>query len=1014
MYRRGVVFESAKSRINSRFEQAFLLRQGKQNRSILSAAMQAHRISIVWLLLMAASLATLRAENPAGYTRRVWQASDGLPEQTVQAFAQTPDGYLWIGTTGGLVRFDGVHFMVFDNQNAPAIHENSVFCLKVSHDGSLWIGTEGGGLLRLAKGQFSAWTARDGLSNEFVRTVLEDAAGTIWAGTDNGLFRLEGAHFVRADGQSNIPQLAVHALFQDRERRIWVGGSKLLAITGDVVTEYTLRGEPSQNRVKTITQTQDGTIWVGTVSGLNRMLPGRSAFERVAEIDGTVRVLREAQDGSLWIGTIGHGAFHYADGILTSVAAPSFLPSNTVLNFFEDSEKNFWIGTQAGMMRLTKSEVGVVLLPKAGDSDFETISLDPNGGFWIGSTQLFAMKNNALVPKNLPGLGSAHVRQVYRDHSGALWAGTDGDGVYRISTSGTIHLTARDGLSNNFVRAIEQDRDGSMWIAADEGISHVTDVGPHPRIVSYQMRDGLAYFSTRSLLEDRNGDLWIGTDRGVSHMHHGAFLSDVTTTALAQMKIWAIHEDTDGGLWFGTRNNGLFRLRDGKIAHFSADDGLAGNAIYQILEDRAGHFWLSGPNGVSLLDRHDLDAQAEEYPRHLRLTLYSTAEMPANTEIYGGTQPAGCITPEGEAWFPSNLGPIHVLPLQSPPLQPPPLIIQSVLADGQPVDKSKPVALRPGNGRLEVNFTPIRLGSQDGLRFSYLLDGFETNWSPATTVRTADYTNLPAGSYRFRVRTFEFSNPGAATEASIEIVQRPVFYRTWWSIACCVSLIGLLIYGIYRYRVKQMQSRLEAVVEERSRLAREMHDTVIQGCTGVSALLEAVSMSATQGEAGAGLMDVARVQLRSTIDEARDAIWNLRESDGNTNQLGENLDSMTRQVSEEFHLPVSCSIAGTPFPIRHPIAHDLLMVAREAVYNSMLHGHPTHVDVALSYKSRELIMRLEDDGRGFDPQQIDAGNGHHFGLKGMRERIDRSGGKFRITSALGKGVHIEVRMPRHG
>jgi ligand-binding sensor domain-containing protein/signal transduction histidine kinase len=978
---------------------------------ILSAVMQSLRRFALWLLLFAACWSA-SADGLPGYTRRVWQASDGLPEQTVQAFAQTPDGYLWIGTTGGLVRFDGAHFTVFDRQNTPALHENSVFCLKVSRDGALWIGTEGGGIARYANGAFRSWTAHEGLSNEFVRTVIEDAGGTIWAGTDNGLLRLEGDRFVRVDGRVGIPQLAVHALYQDRTGRIWVGGSKLLSLKDGRVTEYALHGEASQNRVKSIIQTMDGAVWVGTVTGLNRMPPGRDNFERVPGIEGTVRVLRQTQEGVLWIGTIGLGAYQSNGGTLTPITAPSILPSNTVLNFFEDSERNFWIGTQAGMMRLTEAQVGVVLLPKAGDSDFETIYRDPNGGFWIGSTRLFAMRNDELVPESLPGLGSVHVRQVYRDRSGVLWAGTDGDGVYRISANGTTHLTTTDGLANNFVRAMTQDRDGSMWIAADEGISHIFASGQKTAILSYQMRDGLAYFSTRALHVDRNGDLWVGTDHGLSHMKHGSFVNDAATTELAQTKIWAIHEDADGGLWFGTRNNGLYLLRNGQIAHYTVADGLPGNAIYQILEDSAGHFWMSGPNGISMLDRHELDSQAEQSPRHLRLTFYSTAEMPANTEIYGGTQPSGAITPEGEVWFPSNLGPIHILPTQRSTLLPPPLRIQPVLVDGRTVATNGPITLAPGNHRLEFHFAPIRLGSQDGLRFQYFLDRFETGWSPATQERTADYTNLPSGNYRLRVRAFEFSRPDSATEAAIEIMQKPFFYRTWWFIAACVLLTVLMIYSVYQYRVRQMRSRLEAVVEERSRLAREMHDTVIQGCTGVSALLEAVSMEESDNEVGAGLIDVARVQLRSTINEARDAIWNLRQSQDDTNELGENLASMAHQVGEEFHLPVSCTVTGSPFPMNHPIAHDLLMVAREAVYNSVLHGRPARVDVALTYTGKELLLNLSDDGCGFDPHHADAQNGHHFGLRGMKERVERSGGKFRLTSEIGGGVRIEVRVPR--
>ncbi|MGD0479241.1 MAG: two-component regulator propeller domain-containing protein [Terracidiphilus sp.] len=952
----------------------------------------------------------------AGYTRHIWQASDGLPEQTVQAFAQTRDGYLWIGTSGGLVRFDGVHFTVFDRQNTPALHESSIFCLMVSRDGALWIGTEGGGLARYAQGQFRSWTAREGLSNDFVRSLAEDATGNIWAGTDNGLLRLSsgrvgGGRFVRVDGTGDVPALAVHKIYLDRDGGLWVGGSKLIRMSGGTVTEYTMRGESSQNRVKSIVQTQDGTMWVGTVSGLNRMAQGQKSFERVGGITGTVRVLRQTTDGVLWIGTIGQGVYEYRAGRLTHITAPQSLPSNTVLNFFEDDERNFWIGTQSGMLRLTEAQVSIIPLPKANDSDFGTIYLDRDGSFWIGSTLLFRMKDGAVTPTRLPGTGGDHVRNVYRDRAGALWVGTDGDGVYRIAEGETTHLTTREGMSNNFARAMTQDRDGSMWVAADEGLNHILWESGRPRIVSYQMRDGLAYFSTRALLEDRNGDLWIGTDRGVSHLRDGVFLSDAVTAALAQTKVWAIHEDADGGLWFGTRNSGLYRYREGKLAQFTAADGLPGNAIYQILEDAAGHLWLSGPNGVALLNRHELDAQAERLPRHFALTFYSTADMAANTEIYGGTQASGCITPQGDVWFPSDVGPLHILFFSRSALPPPPLFIQGVLADGRPVTADGEVILRPGNGRLEFDFTPIQLRSQDGLRFRYMLEGFEKNWSAPTAGRTADYTNLPAGRYRFRVETFDVSNPDAASEATIAIVQRPFFYRTWWFMAGCVGLITLLVFGLYQYRVRQVRVRFEAVLEERSRLAREMHDTVIQGCTGVSALLEAQAMEGETDSRGAGLMDFARQQLRNTINEAREAIWNLRKPD-DAGSLSEKLESMTRLVSSEFQVPVTWSMSGTPFAVTEPVAHDLLMVAREAVYNAMLHGHPSRVGVALRYKSSELVLDLGDDGCGFDPLQMDDENGHHFGLKGMKERVERSAGKFHLASAPGKGVRIGVRVPR--
>ena len=234
------------------------------------------------------------ADRPATtYVERIWQVQDGLPEQTVQAFAQTRDRYLWIGTTGGLLRFDGVRMVLYDRDNTPAFTENNVFNLMVAGDDALWIATEGGGLIRYKEGVFRSFSAKDGLMNDFVRVVYQDTQGRIWIGTDNGLFRLFGERIKRVDNGNSVPSVAVHAIYEDRQGRLWVGGSRLLCLTGQVAQEYRLEGEGSQSRVKSITQTRDGTLWVGTIGGLYRKVPGSNAFQRMRNTSGTVRFLHE-------------------------------------------------------------------------------------------------------------------------------------------------------------------------------------------------------------------------------------------------------------------------------------------------------------------------------------------------------------------------------------------------------------------------------------------------------------------------------------------------------------------------------------------------------------------------------------------------------------------------------------------------------------------------------------------------------------------------------------------------
>jgi len=327
-----------------------------------------------WLLAPRLDAATQRA-LPDGYTRRVWQTQDGLPENTVQAFAQTPDHYLWIGTSGGLVRFDGARFVAFERSNTPAIHENSIFCLMVGHDGSLWAGTDGGGLLRYSNGVFRVYGSAEGLTNGFLRAVYEDREGRLWAGTDDGLFQLVDERFVRVDGTEKISALAVHDIREDHEGGLWVGGSRLIRILGGESKEYALEGYPSATRVKSILETSDGSVWVGTVSGLQRSRGSleNARFNRVSNIDSTVRVLRKDRDGTLWIGSIGGGLVRFRDGRFTRMTMPDNPPGSTVLGLFEDSEQNIWVGMQTGMLRLSRTAMTTFPLPDVQNADFGTV-----------------------------------------------------------------------------------------------------------------------------------------------------------------------------------------------------------------------------------------------------------------------------------------------------------------------------------------------------------------------------------------------------------------------------------------------------------------------------------------------------------------------------------------------------------------------------------------------------------------------------------------------------------------
>jgi signal transduction histidine kinase len=382
-------------------------------------------------------------------------------------------------------------------------------------------------------------------------------------------------------------------------------------------------------------------------------------------------------------------------------------------------------------------------------------------------------------------------------------------------------------------------------------------------------------------------------------------------------------------------------------------------------------------------------------------------------QMYGGRQPAGCVGRDGGLWFASSRGAVHVLPQRAPHVAPPRALLTGIKADGRELPLASSLVFPASLSRLEISFAPLLLRSQEDVRFRYRLEGFDQDWIYAGTNRVASYTNLPAGKYQFRVVAFEVNNPAAVSEASFGLQKKPHFYGTWWFLTLCLLAAGLLILAIYQSRIRSLRLRFKAVLEERNRLAREMHDTVIQGCTSISALLEAISSLRRENLAlQENLLDHARMQVRSTIDEARQAVWNLRHKEDSVADLGSSAAAIAARTSEEFGIAVHCAEEGRPFSVRGSLARELLMVIREAVYNGALHGRPRRIQIKLVYTRDELDSTVHDDGCGFDSTARKDEGAQHYGIEGMRERVERMGGRMSIVSAPEQGTTVSFSVRR--
>jgi ligand-binding sensor domain-containing protein/signal transduction histidine kinase len=973
-------------------------------------------LALLWLTAAAdvSPAAPATASDSIPYGRRVWQSADGLPEDFVQALARTRDGYLWIGTSGGLVRFDGNRFVVFNRENQPVLRDDSFYSLFVSKDNTLWGGTEGGGLVRYRNGSFQIFGVDQGLTNGFVRSIFEDKNGTLWVGTDRGLFRMDHDSLIRVDGKDGIPELNVLSICEDREDRLLVGGWGLLVLSKSGPEYYTSSESLADNSIRTIRQTSDGALWMGTISGLRRLDHGirGNPFATPKIMSGiNICVVIESRRGEVWIGSYGHGLMRLQSGHIERFSAPSSLPHNNVLSLFDDGEDDIWVGTQGGLLRLSPSSASTITTADGAPQSINTIYQDPRGTLFVTALNgtLFQVSGQTLVPASLPPeVSTLPVRNAFRDSGGTFWMGTDGQGVVRLTEGGVVRYTMKQGLVNDFVRAFCEDQDGSLWIGTDGGLSHWRD----GTFQNFDADTGLAYGSIRLLFLARSGDLWIGTDGGLSRLRSGAFVADPLLDHVRGQKIWSMYEDHDGGLWIGTHGAGLFLLKDGKMAQFTTRQGLPNNKIHFITEDKQGKLWLSGPGGIVTVSRRDLEQLSADPTGKLAVWIYDTSAGLSTNQMNGGVQPAGAVTPDGEFWFPSTKGAVRIRPEASDPSGAPQVMLEQIVADGRSLPFSAGLSLAPGEGKLEIYYTAIRLRSPEKIRFKYWMEGFDHDWTDAGQRRVAYYTNLPAGHYRFHVVAYEMDHPQAIADQVLSIEWRPHFYQTKWFLALCALVLISAGWGFYRLHVRNIRQRFAAVLHERNRLAREMHDTLIQGCVGVSTLLEAASSAqGVSSQLGNELLDRARNEVRSAVDEARLAVWDLRQSSGSGEDLVKAVHQLAQRISLENDIPLEFEKSGTPRALEAKGEWSLLMIIREALQNAVRHGAPKNLLVLLSFDRRNLRAAIEDDGCGFDPEITFASNGQHYGLIGMRERAEKLGGEFIVASSPGKGTQVRFSIP---
>ena len=764
------------------------------------------------------------------YLIRSWTTADGLPINYIGGIAQTADGYLWLATGGGLVRFNGYDFTVFTREDLPGWTTNYVRSLAEDETGTLWIISYQGELVRRKDGMFERFGKGEGLPGEPVSTLLQACAGAVWFSAGGGLVRAVGESLAVYTTEDGLPGTHITNIGCDPDGHVVVSvkGGVHATYRDGRLHPYTLEpalAKPGACQAlmaaacpQSTVKGRGGVLWVGRHEGLVRKGQDTTTIYTTADgfSDNPVDVVHESADGALWVGTRNGGVGRFTNGRFVPVSDGS-LAGRGVKAIMEDAEGNLWFGTTTGLVCLTPRKVKV-LGPQEGLPPEIVLPIreDRVGTMWVGTWGggLSRVEHGRVTATytTRDGLAGDQVRALHEDRRGRLWVGTTGGlSLWR----GEGFETATDGS----VHAMLESREGALWVAYNYGVGTLKEDG----------RGGFRYeevwnngWPIWALHEDRVGRLWVATQQGLGVREKGTWRTYTTADGLTSDFVASIYEDDQGALWFGTHGGGLNRLEaDGRFTALTTRHGLYSDGVWRILDDGHGFYWMSSDQGLFRVAKREIDAFARGEADRVTSIAYTEADGMPSAEC-NRASPAGWKRRDGTLWFPTIAGVAVVDPGDIPfNERPPPVQIEQVVINGEPVTASGG-AFAPGSENLEVSYAALSFVAPSKNRYRYKLEGYDHGWQEAGTRRTAFYTNLPPGGYTFRV--IASNNDGVWNEVGVSFAftLKPFFYQTLWFYLLCGLLGALAVVGTFRYRLQRLRGHeLEAQVQERTSALEE-------------------------------------------------------------------------------------------------------------------------------------------------------------------------------------------------